>query len=437
LSSYESISMTKVFICLETDVNFRSRKIQTRTLLLLSVMAVAFLLAQAQFTLAAEVPKGAQQLLQPARPSPLERLPSEQTAPHCAALAEANATLPDKLLLLNTRRAGEPDFRIAVHQRSTGTHERVLVLIHGVLADNSAWRLVVGQLANEFDLWVVDLPGCGASDKPDPTTLRPDGYSPTAMGDRVLQALEQCLAQRSERTRIVIAAHSLGGMMALRMIGDPDLRNRFPNVRKRVDGLALFAPCDVAVNHEIKTFTDIAELRGWEASVGSALGLLQERIAASDARGYCNLRCATRESSAILVRMLSNRPERRATQAMVKQAVPWNFKEHRPNWDAIEKLEAHYKNIDVPCVIVWGQRDEMLPVAMGYKLQAQIPNAKLIVLPQCMHSIPVECPAASANILRDFDGMLVTKTNLPSTFASMSAQFNERTSTLSINQPAP
>jgi len=58
---------------------------------------------------------------------------------------------------------------------------------------------------------------------------------------------------------------------------------------------------------------------------------------------------------------------------------------------------------DIPFLIVWGARDATLPLAMGYKLEAQIPAAKLLVVPNQMHSIHIENPPLAVRIIREFD----------------------------------
>jgi hypothetical protein len=58
--------------------------------------------------------------------------------------------------------------------------------------------------------------------------------------------------------------------------------------------------------------------------------------------------------------------------------------------------------VDKPCLIVWGERDEVLSESIGYKLAAQIAGSKLVVLTNCMHSVELECPDACARLIRDF-----------------------------------
>ncbi len=86
----------------------------------------------------------------------------------------------------------------------------MLVFIHGVLSDHLAWKYVAAELSTDYEIWLVDLPGCGASDAPRPAAIEPDGYSPTAMGERVLQAMRQCLRATDPRRQVTLVGHSLG-----------------------------------------------------------------------------------------------------------------------------------------------------------------------------------------------------------------------------------
>ena len=115
--------------------------------------------------------------------------------------------------------------------------------------------------------------------------LGPEGYSPTAMAERVLQALQQCLAAQAQPTRLLIVAHSLGGMTALRMMGDPDLRQRYASVLRQIDGMVLLAPCDAALHQEIPKFTKIIKLRDYEAAIGHAFGVIDGAVAESEKAG--------------------------------------------------------------------------------------------------------------------------------------------------------
>lgn len=392
--------------------NTRSQAAQNFTVnASLTFMKLSLVLCLAHSSSVAEAqPRGAERLLRPGEAASLfDKLPSEKQIPELDAFVVASEKLRGPDCFPVTTRDGQ-QLRVAIHHRGSGTNNRVVVLIHGVMADHAAWRYVAGELGRDYDLWLTDLPGCGASEKPHPKSLAPDGYSPTAMAERILQALKECSAERSPPPRFTLAAHSLGGMVVLRMLGDPDLRQRYASVLKQIDGIVLLAPCDVGgVNHEIPTFKTIVDLKTYQVAVGNALGIVKDAAAQSDLDGFCERARVTREGSERLATVLATGDSRRAAQAMLRQAVPWRVKEHRPDWEGIARLEAQYQNIDVPCLIVWGQRDETLPVTMGYKLATQIRTAKLVVLPNCMHSIELEQPSVCARIIRDFDVEVVAK----------------------------
>ncbi|MCZ6573303.1 MAG: alpha/beta hydrolase, partial [Planctomycetota bacterium] len=56
----------------------------------------------------------------------------------------------------------------------------------------------------------------------------------------------------------------------------------------------------------------------------------------------------------------------------------------------------------VPCLILWGARDKSFSKNMGYKVQALIPDAKLCVLAESMHSLPSTRPRTCATAIRNF-----------------------------------
>jgi len=327
-------------------------------------------------------------------------LRSETEIPCLAPLAAAYHALPHKTVKIETIRDGKPA-RVAVHQIGRGGHERVLVCVHGVMSDHDAFRFVVGALAGEYDFWLVDLPGCGESDAPDPALLGPGGYSPSALADRVLQAVAGCLEQTPTPVRPTLVGHSLGGMVCLRAFADPDLRARRADVLRRINGLVLIAPCDVVIHQAPPAFVQVIALNGATVSVGAALGVVNELMAKASLLGTSDPCCLPREDVDKPVWMLRDPAQRHALQAMLRAAAPFREKDRLPLWGEMKRLEAWYQNVDVPVRIIWGECDQTLSVAMGYKLAKQLPRATLTVLPDSMHSPNLECPAVCARVLRE------------------------------------
>jgi pimeloyl-ACP methyl ester carboxylesterase len=90
----------------------------------------------------------------------------------------------------------------------------------------------------------------------------------------------------------------------------------------------------------------------------------------------------------------------RSAQAMVRSAVPWKMKENRPDWPAIGQLAADYANVDVPCLIAWGEWDETLTETMGHKIRDHVPGSRLVEVNGSGHSVISEQPLACAHIIR-------------------------------------
>jgi len=295
---------------------------------------------------------------------------------------------------------GKP-VHLAVEERGEGTRESLLVLIHGVFSDRRVWRLMAADLERDHDLLLVDLAGCGESDAPDPEALGPGGYSPESQARRVLEALRAALADRAPTTRLVLAGHSLGGAVVLRMLGDAGLRAEFADIVGRVERAVLVAPLDASFVQPAPGLRAVAEASGLEVDLGNLFGMVREGTAEAVLDGVADRSSALREDADQYAEILSDPARRRATQAMILAAVPLR-PDLRPDWEGAARIEADYRRIAVPCLVVWGARDETLPCAMGYKLAVQLPDARLAVVERGMHGLPTERPWTCARLVRTF-----------------------------------
>lgn len=347
--------------------------------------------------------KGAEQLMALADyDKALNALPLEADCPELKDLHERYSRRPMKQKIIPTTRSGRT-VNLAGFQTGKLGADRVAVLLHGCLADHETWRYVAGELGVDHELWLFDLPGCGDSSG-HPKDLEPDAFTPTALAERVGIALERCLADRAARglpaPRLTLVGHSLGGMIALRLLSAPELRERFAAVRAQLDALVLFAPCDVAVNCLPPSFVPLLSLTPVTVGVGRALGVVDDKVKAVTRKSYFLPECATREQAERFGRALTVPIHLRSAQAMVRNAVPWKLKENRPDWPAISALEAHYANVDVPCLIAWGEWDETLTETMGHKIRDHVPGARLVEISGSGHSVISEKPLDCAHIIR-------------------------------------
>jgi 2-hydroxy-6-oxonona-2,4-dienedioate hydrolase len=330
-------------------------------------------------------------------------LKSEREIPRFASLSARAAAMPQFVTRVPTSRPVEPVTHLAITRTGNLNSDRpILVFVHGTFSDAKAWRYMAGALGDAYTLWLVDLPGCGASDKPSPSSIAADGYGPTALADRIYQALGQSLEGMSADRPLILIGHSLGALIVTRMLADPDLRARHARVRGHVAGVFLITPLDIAIEKPVPVLEEAARLSGLEVALGRLTGLLRERLAEGVLQSYDDASVAQREEVDRSVDIISSPDKRHAMQAMILQATPRRPGAPRPDWPAVDKLAAEYANIDVPTAIVCGAHDETLPAAMSYKLSAQIRGASLRVLPDCMHSPHLEHPQQCADALAEF-----------------------------------
>ncbi len=67
-------------------------------------------------------------------------------------------------------------------------------------------------------------------------------------------------------------------------------------------------------------------------------------------------------------------------------------------------LEFRVHDLREPTLIVWGSKDELIPLAAGERIHAAVPQSHLAVIEGCGHLAPVECSrrvlAATIGFLR-------------------------------------
>lgn len=321
----------------------------------------------------------------------------ENDVPDLAALKQSAADLPQRTdrVTVAFRDSGKP-VEVAVRRVGGGSRARTILLLHGVFSDGGLWRFVAGDLGRDFDLLIPDLPGCGGSSHPDPGDLGLAGYGPTALARDVLTALRHETRGAPPGTHLTLVGHSLGGIILLRMFGDPALRREFADVMSRVDTVVLIDSADVTEKVSSPVFRSLAELPGWKVGLANLLGVLRGRAAEGTRDGVADPdRRALRQEADRTAAILLDAGRRRAMQAMLAQAAP----AERAERDAIRK---GYTSVTVPTLILWGERDEIFPSSMGRELAAALPRARLVIVPEAEHSLPIERPRRVAALIREF-----------------------------------
>lgn len=243
-----------------------------------------------------------------------------------------------------------------------------LVLIHGIGGSLYDWRHLLGPLSEQYRVIAVDLPGSGESEFPEW-----EDYSIAAQADRL-----RALLERLGVGRATLAGNSYGGGVALRLAQDwPD----------GVDRLVLIN--SVCYAEHIPFYVPLA---AWPfaGAVAEALPLgrtVQKLI------HFCNRTVGVlkEEELETYARELSAPGRRRALVEVLRALIPAD----------LDLFEARLRTIAAPALLIWGTTDRTIPVELGRRLAADLPNARLVEL-NAGHVPNQERPEEVLDLLRDF-----------------------------------
>jgi pimeloyl-ACP methyl ester carboxylesterase len=234
-----------------------------------------------------------------------------------------------------------------------------LLLLHGIGDSSEAWAPLMPALGERFTVIAPDLLGHGASDKP-----RAD-YSVAAYANGVRDLLDVLGVERA-----TVVGHSLGGGVAAQAC------YQYPH---RFERLVLVSTGGVAreVSPALRLLSaPYAEL---------TLPVTQLPGARLVARGLAEV--AKRTPLAVgrdadeLVRVfdgLPNGPARKSFTRTLRSVVDWRGQ-------LVTMLDRCYLAEDMPTLLVWGDRDAIIPVAHGHRAHAAMPASRLEVFAGAGH----------------------------------------------------
>lgn len=239
-----------------------------------------------------------------------------------------------------------------------------LVFVHGLGGSQTTWASVLGNFAENSRVIAVDLPGHGASSKP----------SSEEGGDYSVPALAAALGEVIERLDLapaVVIGHSLGGATAL------DLALARP---KLVRGVVL-------VN---------------SAGLGQEVGGdLLDRVEAEPSREEAQklLELFFADPRFVLDRGIDDMYASRTApgaDAAVKAAATAAFSREGQSIRFDERLG----ELTQPVLIVWGERDAVLPAAHGVAAAKLLPRSWFELLEGVGHVPQIEASEAFSDIVK-------------------------------------
>jgi pimeloyl-ACP methyl ester carboxylesterase len=276
----------------------------------------------------------------------------------------------------------------------------LVVLIHGITGRSAQWEPAIENLSGSFTLLAPDLLGHGESAKP-----RGD-YSLGAYASAVRDIM---VALGHERATIV--GHSLGGGIAMQFA------YQFPELTER-----LVLVSSGGLGREVHPVLRASTLPGSELvlplltharvlalgeAVGRAIGFLRLQLGADIAEvasGYRSL----------------GEPEARAAFIATMRAVL------DAGGQRVSALDRLYLAEVMPTLIVWGNRDPIIPADHGRVAHEAMPGSRFEVLDDVGHFPQLERPLEFSRLMKEFvrgtDPARVTLASMRETLRTHAAQ---------------
>jgi len=258
----------------------------------------------------------------------------------------------------------------------TGGRGPVLLLIHGITNSSASWEPVFAQLATRFTVIAPDLLGHGQSDKP---------HGDYSLGASASLMRDLMVALGHERATIV--GHSLGGGIAMQMA------YQFP---ERVERLVLVS--SGGLGRRVTAMLRAVALPAAEyvlpllasqplVNVGSKLGGWVERV---------GLRFGSDVAAmASGVASLQDIEARRAFVHTARSVIDIGGQ----RVSATDKL---YLAEAVPTLILWGDRDAIIPARHGIRAHELMPGSRLRIFEGAGHFPHHDEPLGFAAALTEF-----------------------------------
>ena len=252
----------------------------------------------------------------------------------------------------------------------------VLLLIHGIAGSAATWDDVLPWLAERYCVVAPDLLGHGASAKP-----RGD-YSLGAYASGIRDLLGVL-----GHTRATVVGHSLGGGVAMQ------LAYQYP---ERCERLVLVS--SGGLGREVHAMLRAAALPGaeWVLPLLCARGVRDAVAGVAGVLGRLGLRAGPDlEEMWRGFASLADTDGRQAFLHTVRTII-------YTGGQRVSAADRLYLAAEMPTLIMWGDRDPMIPVTHAHAAHTAIPGSRLALFPDAGHFPHRDDPRRFVQTLLDF-----------------------------------
>jgi pimeloyl-ACP methyl ester carboxylesterase len=251
----------------------------------------------------------------------------------------------------------------------------VLLLIHGMGGTLENWQVVIELLAREHTVIAPDLPGHGAS---------APGAGDYSLGALAAGLRDLLVALGHDRATLV--GHSLGGGIAMQFA------YQFPEITER-----LVLVSSGGLGSEVSSVLRAAALPGANLFIAATAG--PGRVAGSAiARGLGAVGLQPKPDLAEVGRAyaaLADPEHREAFLATLRSVVG-------TSGQRVNAGDRLYLTEGVPVLIIWGERDPIIPVRHGEDACRAMPGSRLEVFDGAGHMPQLEEPGRFVAVVSRF-----------------------------------
>lgn len=264
-----------------------------------------------------------------------------------------------------------------VHYKVAGTGNPTFVLLHGSFLSLFSWRATMASLAEIGTVIALDRPAFGLTGRPLPSDGDTSPYSPEAQAD-----LTVALLDRLSIDQAVLVGNSTGGTIALLAA------LRHPT---RVQALVLASAM-------VYSGYAVTEFPAWMRQPLRVFRPVGQRLVRVMIGRMLNV--AIRSMWFDKSRLT---PEILAEYRKLLQIYHWD----RAFWELTLATHAlglahQLSKLHMPALVIAGDNDRTVRTDESVRLADELPNATLVVVPDCGHLPQEEQPEAFVRAVQDF-----------------------------------
>jgi 3-oxoadipate enol-lactonase len=235
-----------------------------------------------------------------------------------------------------------------------------IVLLHSLLSDKGSFDRIIGPLARDSRVIVLDLPGFGES-------------SPIAGGlDEIADRVAVAVEELARGHKPIILGNGFGGFIALQVaISHPGIASRL-----------VLADCGAAFTEPGRQAFRAMAAAAAEKGLGAIVETAMRRLFSVAFQMQNPALMADRQAAFL-----------RTDAATFQTAC-----------HALARLDlrGELNRVAIPVLVLVGENDEATPPPMSVELAALLPDSRLVILPGCAHVPQLQDPEAFLEAIADF-----------------------------------